>query len=69
LRDAALQALARALQARIGEAASVVVEGPGFGHSEHYAPVEFADGLARHGDLVNLRIIGATGARLIGAVL
>ncbi|HUE19715.1 MAG TPA: tRNA (N(6)-L-threonylcarbamoyladenosine(37)-C(2))-methylthiotransferase MtaB [Stellaceae bacterium] len=69
LRDAARRALSRALRTRIGEIATVVVEGPGFGHSEHYAPVEFADGLARHGDLVNLRIIGATGARLIGAVL
>jgi threonylcarbamoyladenosine tRNA methylthiotransferase MtaB len=67
LRDAGATALARALAARVGKIADVVVERPGFGHSEHYAPVEFAEGLARHGALVSLRIAGSTGARLIGA--
>src|SRR5579862_722806 len=42
LRAAGAAALERALAARVGSTAQVLVEQPGFGHSEHYAPVRFA---------------------------
>jgi threonylcarbamoyladenosine tRNA methylthiotransferase MtaB len=65
LRDAGAALLARALASRIGSTAAVLVEGAGFGHSEHFAPVRFAGGIAR-GDVARLRITGATADALIG---
>jgi threonylcarbamoyladenosine tRNA methylthiotransferase MtaB len=67
LREAGSAALARALASRIGSTASVLVEGPGFGHSEHFAPVRFTGGIAR-GDLARLHITGTTADALIGEV-
>jgi len=66
LRDAGAALLARSLTARIGSTASVLVEGAGFGHSEHFAPVRFAGGIAR-GELARLRITAATADALVGA--
>ena len=68
LRDAGTAALARSLAVRIGSAAAILVEGPGFGHSEHYAPVRFAGGIAR-GEIAHLRITGATSDALLGEVI
>ena len=65
LREAGAAALQRSLASRIGSTASVLVEGESFGHSEHYAPVRFAGGIAR-GDVARLRITGATSDALIG---
>ena len=67
LRKAGAALLAGSLAARIGTTAAVLVEGPGFGHSEHYAPVHFAGGVAR-GTIAHLRITGATSDALLGEV-
>ena len=65
LRAVAAAALARALAARVGSDAAVLVERPGFGHSEHYAPVRFA-GDAAAGSLVRLRLAAASASELQG---
>jgi threonylcarbamoyladenosine tRNA methylthiotransferase MtaB len=65
LRAAGAAALAGALAARVGSTASVLVERPGFGHSEHYAPVRFT-GAAGTGRVVPVRITAASGGELIG---
>ncbi len=68
LRAAGASALARALAGRVGGESSVLVERPGFGHSEHYAPVRFA-GDAAAGSLVRLRLTAATARELQGEQL
>ncbi len=65
LRDAAKAATARSLAARIGTAAHVLVEKPGFGHSEHYAPVRFT-GNAPIGSVVAVRVNDAAPDALVG---
>ena len=67
LRQAGAGRLARSLASRIGTTAAVLVEGVGFGHSEHYAPVRFGGGIAR-GEIARLRITGATSDALLGEV-
>jgi threonylcarbamoyladenosine tRNA methylthiotransferase MtaB len=42
LRATGARALARSLARRVGSAAEILIERPGFGRSEHYAPVSFA---------------------------
>ncbi len=42
LREAGAKALARSLARRIGSTAEILIERPGFGRSEHYAPVSLA---------------------------
>jgi len=65
LRAAGAAALERALNARVGTEARVLIEQPGFGRSEHYAPVAVdADTVA--GVIVRTRLTGATAERLIG---
>ncbi|HEY5084681.1 MAG TPA: hypothetical protein VII48_09175, partial [Rhizomicrobium sp.] len=58
-----------ALRARFhvmtGKIRSVLVEKPGFGHSECFAPVTF-DGVATPGSIVPVLITGADGTRLLG---
>jgi threonylcarbamoyladenosine tRNA methylthiotransferase MtaB len=44
LRTAGATALTRALAARVGSPAQILIEQPGFGRSEHYAPVRFDGG-------------------------
>jgi threonylcarbamoyladenosine tRNA methylthiotransferase MtaB len=66
LRQAGAALLARSLARRVGGGAAVLVERPGFGHSEHYAPVRFS-GAAETGSIARLRVIGATASELIGA--
>ncbi|MGA3306716.1 MAG: tRNA (N(6)-L-threonylcarbamoyladenosine(37)-C(2))-methylthiotransferase MtaB, partial [Stellaceae bacterium] len=64
LREAGAVALAHSLAARVGVDAWVLVEKPGFGRCEHYAPVAFAGGLP--GEILRLRLTGASPERLFG---
>jgi len=66
LRAAGDAALARFLAARVGGTAQVLVERPGLGRSEHYAPVALDGGTA--GEIVTARIIGADADTLRGAI-
>jgi len=68
LRAAGAAATARALAARIGTVAQVLVEKDGFGHSEHYAPVRFA-GAAAIGSIVPMRIADASHDGLAGVMV
>ena len=52
-------------RALAGMTRSVLVEKPGFGHSECFAPVAF-EGAALPGAIVSVRITGTDGARLMG---
>ena len=65
LRAVGAVALERALGARIGNDAQVLIEQPGFGRSEHYAPVIVACD-AVPGTIVRTHLTGATAERLIG---
>jgi len=65
LRGAGAAALEHALRARIGTEAQVLIEQPGFGRSEHYAPVSVA-ARAAPGAIVCVRLTGATAGRLTG---
>jgi threonylcarbamoyladenosine tRNA methylthiotransferase MtaB len=60
--EASLQARFNAMSGKIR---SVLVEKPGFGHSECFAPVAF-DGAATPGSIVPVLITGADGKRLTG---
>jgi threonylcarbamoyladenosine tRNA methylthiotransferase MtaB len=64
LRAAGVGALARSLASRVGGEARVLVEKPGFGRSEHYAPVAFEGG--QPGEILRLRLTGASPERLFG---
>jgi threonylcarbamoyladenosine tRNA methylthiotransferase MtaB len=44
--------LARFLESRIGQGEDVLIEQPGFGRTEHYAPVRLAGGAP--GDLIHI---------------
>jgi len=68
LRQAGAALLARSLATRISTTAAVLVEGKGFGHSEHYAPVRFNGGIAR-GEVAHLRITSAAADALLGEVI
>jgi len=57
-------ALAAFLDSRVGTAARVLVEKPGFGRSEHYAAVEMMSGAP--GEILPLHITGAARGRLQG---
>ncbi|MDE2165185.1 MAG: tRNA (N(6)-L-threonylcarbamoyladenosine(37)-C(2))-methylthiotransferase MtaB [Alphaproteobacteria bacterium] len=65
LRAAGAAAFARALAARVGSEAQVLIEQPGFGRSEHYAPVAVAGDFVP-GDVVRVTLNGATADRLTG---
>ena len=58
-------ALKARFSAMTGKICSVLVEKPGFGHSECFAPVTF-DGVATPGSIVPVLITGADGTRLLG---
>jgi threonylcarbamoyladenosine tRNA methylthiotransferase MtaB len=64
LRDTGAAALAAFLESRVGTTARVLVEKPGFGRSEHYAPVETSAGTP--GEILPLHITGAARGRLQG---
>ncbi|HXE27761.1 MAG TPA: tRNA (N(6)-L-threonylcarbamoyladenosine(37)-C(2))-methylthiotransferase MtaB [Stellaceae bacterium] len=67
LREAGAAATARALAARIGTVAQVLVEKNGFGHSEHYAPVRFT-GTAEIGSIAPVRIAETARDSLVGVI-
>jgi threonylcarbamoyladenosine tRNA methylthiotransferase MtaB len=67
LREAGAASTARALAARIGTIAQVLVEKEGFGHSEHYAPVRFT-GTAEIGSIAPVRIAEAARDALSGVI-
>ena len=67
LREVGGAATSRALAARIGTIAQVLVEKDGFGHSEHYAPVRFT-GVAEIGSIARVRIAEAVHDLLVGAI-
>ena len=64
LRACGADALDRFLISRIGATAEILVESPGTGRSEHYAPVSLDPGMAM-GSIVKAMITGAEGGRLI----
>ncbi|MBF0128515.1 MAG: tRNA (N(6)-L-threonylcarbamoyladenosine(37)-C(2))-methylthiotransferase MtaB [Alphaproteobacteria bacterium] len=66
LREAGRLALARRLRLQVGTVAAVLVEKPGFGHSEHYFPVRLPPGDGHPGAVVPLRIDAATDTGLTG---
>jgi len=63
LRAAGDTARARAFERMIGRTASVLVEQPGFGHSEHYLPVRVSAEIAA-GEISQVAITGADGEAL-----
>ena len=64
LRAAGDKAFAAFLESRVGQPAEVLVEKPGFGHSEHFAPVTLEESLPV-GALVERHISASDGTRLI----
>jgi threonylcarbamoyladenosine tRNA methylthiotransferase MtaB len=61
--------LGRFLEGRVGHDEQVLVEKPGFGHSAHFAPVEWApDSEIRPGEILSLRIAAVAGGRLQGRI-
>ena len=65
LREAGAASLARSLAARVGTAADILVEQPGFGRSEHYAPVRLESD-ATAGDVVRVNLTTAQPDMLLG---
>jgi threonylcarbamoyladenosine tRNA methylthiotransferase MtaB len=65
LRERGKASMAAYLKSRVGSTARVLVEQNGKGHCEHYVPVHVPR--AAHGDLVDVRIIGATETSLVAA--
>jgi threonylcarbamoyladenosine tRNA methylthiotransferase MtaB len=65
LRVVGTAALARALVARVGSQAQILIERPGFGRSEHYAPVRFdSEGVV--GAVMPVTLTRATSDTLFG---
>jgi threonylcarbamoyladenosine tRNA methylthiotransferase MtaB len=67
LREAGATALARSLAARIGTVAQVLIERPGFGRSEHWAPVRFS-GAAAVGSVAAIQLHSASAETIEGAL-
>ncbi len=69
LGDAAMQ---RFLKSRVGGSARVLVEKPGFGHCEHFAPVAISSGVPNEivpGKIIDVRLTEVADNRLLGAPL
>jgi threonylcarbamoyladenosine tRNA methylthiotransferase MtaB len=60
LREAGARAAARLFTARIGQEEAVLFEHDDRGHTEHFAPLRLARGLAVPGEIRRLRVTGAT---------
>ena len=65
LREAAAERRSRWLDSLVGSTQRVLVEGPGTGHAENFAPVSI-DG-AKRGDIIDVRIAARTAERLVSA--
>ncbi|MEO3471949.1 tRNA (N(6)-L-threonylcarbamoyladenosine(37)-C(2))-methylthiotransferase MtaB [Roseomonas sp. CAU 1739] len=59
LREAGAKAAARLFTARIGQEEDVLFELEDRGHTQHFAPLRLARGLARPGEIRRLRVTGA----------
>ncbi len=70
LRDEGAKALGEFLASRVGNQAQIVVEQPGRGRSEHYAPVVFApvdfESAAKPGDVITVALTGVKDDVLVG---
>ena len=64
LRGAGARALDGFLRSRVGSHADVLIEKPGFGRTEHYAPVSVRGGAT--GEIVPANITGVSEDRLVG---
>jgi threonylcarbamoyladenosine tRNA methylthiotransferase MtaB len=70
LREAAAAALAAALAERVGRVGNVLVEAPGRGRAECYAPVRFdAASAGGSGSVRRMRFVASGASHLIGAAL
>ena len=67
LRAAGAAALSAFLESRVGSSARVLVEKPGFGHSEQFAPVQGCPGSV--GEIVTCRLTGRCGDHLLAGRL
>ena len=67
LRAAGARALDGFLRSRIGRHADALIEKPGFGRTEHYAPVSVEGGTA--GAIMPVRVTGVSEGRLVGAAV
>jgi len=67
LRTLGTSATRRFLDSRVGGTARVLVEKPGFGHCEHFAPVAVTGGTP--GEIMDTRLTGIADNRLLGAPL
>jgi threonylcarbamoyladenosine tRNA methylthiotransferase MtaB len=67
LREAGEAAFDRFLGHQVGATRAVLVEKPGFGHSEHFAPVRMSGG--NPGAVVPVRITGAEVKALKGEII
>ncbi len=65
LRAAGEAAVARFLKAQVGTTAGVLVETPGFGRTEHFAPVALKGGVP--GEILSLKLTAVEDGRLVGA--
>jgi threonylcarbamoyladenosine tRNA methylthiotransferase MtaB len=64
LRAEGERALARFLETRVGTEASILIEAPGRGRSEHYAPVRLDPEAGMPGDVVRARVLASDGTAL-----
>ncbi|MGH6988645.1 MAG: tRNA (N(6)-L-threonylcarbamoyladenosine(37)-C(2))-methylthiotransferase MtaB, partial [Stellaceae bacterium] len=65
LRAAGAAALERSLASRVGMIADTLIERPGFGRTEHYAPVRCPPDLTA-GAVARLRLVAAEAGQLTG---
>ena len=64
LRAAGERAVARFLESQVGRTAEVLIEKPGFGRTEHFAPVALDGGAP--GEIQTLRLTAVEDGRLVG---
>lgn len=67
LRSLGAAATQRLLESRVGGSARVLVEKPGFGHCEHFAPVAITGGAP--GEILELHLTGIADGRLLGTLV
>ena len=67
LRSLGAAATQRFLESRVSGSAQVLVEKPGFGHCEHFAPVAISGGAP--GEIIDVRLTGIADGRLLGTLV
>jgi threonylcarbamoyladenosine tRNA methylthiotransferase MtaB len=68
LREKGEEAWRAHLDTMVGRAEALLIEKPGFGRTENFAPVRLPDGIGAAGTLVPAAITGHNGAALTGAL-